>query len=345
MIKPQKILHIFAFKNIYCTFFQKFVEENYDTSLHQFVYLHQEDTGFSEKWNYWKSLRLDIQNADKIIIHFLPTGPDLFFWFVNRKALSKSIWVMWGRDLFYPIVKKGGLNKWFIESLRKILIPKIGRVIGDPSDYVFLKQYYQIAPPFNLIFYPLPGFNFEEKLSFEDGKPPFQILLGNSADPSNRHILTLDLIAKYKDDPITIYCPLSYGGTTDYIEKVCEKGREIFGEKFKPLLEYLPIETYTEILTNTDIGIMNHERQQGLGNIRTLLFQGKKVFMSSKKTPFKFYTQDLNFSIEDAQAIEEIDFEQFSQMSLETKNRNHELFKQHFGLGNLTQLWDSVFQS
>lgn len=345
-MKTQKeFLHIFAFQNIYCEYFQKFVEDKMDAARHQFVYLHKDGLSFFEKIRYWKSLRPQLEQAPKIIIHFLPTSTDLFFWMLHQSCLTKSIWCMWGRDVFYRKVRKAGVNKWIVESMRKHLIPKIDLITGHPSDYTFLKDCYPVSSKFELSFYPLPGFNLEEEVVFEQKSTPVQVLLGNSADPSNRHILTLELLAKFKEEEILILCPLSYGGNQAYIDRVCQAGQAIFGEKFKPLLEFLPIGTYNEILKKTDITLMNHERQQGLGNIRSLLFQGKKIFMANEQTPFTFYTQELGFHIEDAQGIDSMDFEEFSNMPLSAKRKNHELYKKHFGDENILQLWKNLFNA
>ena len=55
----------------------------------------------------------------------------------------------------------------------------------------------------------------------------------------------------------------------------------MFGGKFTPLLDYMSPLEYSSFLSGISIGVFNHDRQQGLGNIRKLLRMGSKVYVSS----------------------------------------------------------------
>ncbi len=344
MASRGKNLHIFAFNNIYCTFFQKFIEDNFDSAAHEFFYLQpKEKLSFFQKWSRWKSIKPSLHSTDKIFIHFLPTSSDLFFYFLNSYYLSKSYWSLWGRDVFYKDVKKSGLNKWVIETLRKSLIPKIGTIIGHPSDLQFLEQNYQVSSDFAFVFYPLPGLTFKEKVTFEQSKKTINILLGNSADPSNRHLITLDLLEKYKEEDLKIYCPISYGGPADYVKEVADYGKKLFGDKFIPLMDFMPIEEYKALLNKIDITVMNQERQQGLGNIRTLLFQGKKIYMARKNTPLEQYQKELKFNLFDVKDIDNEPFESFKSMPTSLKEDNSSLAKKHFGNKGIVEMWKPLF--
>src|SRR5690606_3405679 len=96
------------------------------------------------------------------------------------------------------------------------------------------------------------------------------ILVGNSADPSNNHLEILDKLLPYKDADIQIYTPLSYGDQ-DHAKLVSEYGKKLFSEKFSPVTDFMKEENYLNFLCSIDIAIFNHKRQQGMGNITTLL--------------------------------------------------------------------------
>src|SRR5690606_7080247 len=77
-----------------------------------------------------------------------------------------------------------------------------------------------------------------------------------------------------------LYVPLSYG-SEDYKNRIIKKGKELFGSRFKPLEDFIPYQEYITFLKNIDILILNHRRQQGMGNTIQALGMGKKVFLNS----------------------------------------------------------------
>jgi hypothetical protein len=113
------------------------------------------------------------------------------------------------------------------------------------------------------------------------------ILLGNSADPSNNHIEALERLLPFKGQEIKIYAPLSYGDQ-NHANKVISQGKEWFGDKFVPMTYFMPFEVYLEFLKSIDIAIFNHRRQQAMGNSIMLLGMGKTIFMRSDVSHWRF---------------------------------------------------------
>lgn len=113
------------------------------------------------------------------------------------------------------------------------------------------------------------------------GRSPFKVLVGNSATPSNRHIAALELLSRFANEDVMVYAPLSYGDER-YREEVVACGRRCFGDKFVPLLDYMDPAEYTNFLSSISVGVFNHDRQQGMGNIIKLLRMGSKVYISSE---------------------------------------------------------------
>ena len=114
------------------------------------------------------------------------------------------------------------------------------------------------------------------------------MLVGNSADPTNNHILILEKLAASKPLAINIYVPLSYGNE-EYAKKVIQKGYELFANKFIALTNFMPFEEYMKFLSTIDIAIFHHERQQAFGNIISLLSMGKKVYINQKSNLWKYF--------------------------------------------------------
>jgi hypothetical protein len=76
-----------------------------------------------------------------------------------------------------------------------------------------------------------------------------------------------------------ILCPLSYGNTA-YGDLVGAFGSRTYGESFVPLRTYLSTVAYVDALRSCSIAAMNHVRQQGLGNIIMMLWNGARIFLN-----------------------------------------------------------------
>ncbi len=86
------------------------------------------------------------------------------------------------------------------------------------------------------------------------------------SDPSNNHEQVFSMLKKFKNKNIKIICPLSWKSKIT-LKKQSHWAQSIFGAKFIPLTEFIEPDEYMKILSDIDIAIMNHDRQQGLGSI------------------------------------------------------------------------------
>ncbi|NJK98358.1 MAG: hypothetical protein HC905_28645 [Bacteroidales bacterium] len=98
----------------------------------------------------------------------------------------------------------------------------------------------------------------------------------------------LTILEPLKIELVSIICFLSYGDKL-YIDEVIEKGKNFFGEKFIPITEFLTKEKFAEVVSDVDFLIMNNIRQQGLGNVFTYLYLGKKVFIRPENGMYNFF--------------------------------------------------------
>lgn len=123
----------------------------------------------------------------------------------------------------------------------------------------------------------------------EDFNPPFHVdqdhprvhvLAGNSAYETNNHI---ELIDALRDHPklatAKVYMPLSYG-RAPYRDSVIAYGREVLGSALHPITEFMPLSSYNNLIAECGFVVMNHLRQQGLGNVLTALLAGSKVYLN-----------------------------------------------------------------
>lgn len=226
-----------------------------------------------------------MQKADKIILHGLFNKYVVILLFLMPWLLQKCYWVMWGGDLYVYQLGNRYSKSWKLkEFFRRPVIRRMGYLVtGTPGDVELARKWYD-ARGQHIRCFNYPSNIFEPSTCLEDKKHSgINILVGNSADPSNNHKEVLDRLRQYKDINIKIFCPLSYGNK-EYANKVMDYGKSIFGNKFIPITEFLKGDEYNEFLQTIDSAIFNHTRQQAFGNILKLLGYGKKVFIRKEST-------------------------------------------------------------
>lgn len=265
-----------------------------------------------------KILKNLIKYSDSVYFHYLTDFCCFLLLFYLKH--KKTCWIVWGSDLYYKInyqiydentkkILKGlniptSLYNKKLKLLYKLSIKKlthIGSLVD--GDYNLVKENFKINSKRIIFFYANP-INFQatilNKQKTDDSLKT--VFLGNSGDPSNNHITILQELQKYKN--IKIICPLSYGNKK-YIEKVVEIGKELYGKNFIPLLEFQKPDEYLNLLNSIDIAIMNHTRQQAMGNIFLILYLGKKLYLNPINPLYNMLiTNDLK--------IEKMDFNDFS---------------------------------
>jgi hypothetical protein len=113
------------------------------------------------------------------------------------------------------------------------------------------------------------------------------ILLGNSATRTNNHLEAFRLLDQFEHDARTIRVPLSYGNM-HYAKYVQAKGNEIFNGNLKAIRGFLPLNEYIKTIRSCGIVVMNHYRQQAMGNTTTMLWLGSKVYLNESNTFYQY---------------------------------------------------------
>ncbi|HEX4058514.1 MAG TPA: TDP-N-acetylfucosamine:lipid II N-acetylfucosaminyltransferase, partial [Galbitalea sp.] len=116
------------------------------------------------------------------------------------------------------------------------------------------------------------------------------VLIGNSASPTNNHLDAFELLACQDLGERRVIVPLSYGSAA-YRDVIVQRGTELFGANFLPLIERMPLDEYNEVVGNCDTIIMNQRRQQALGNIGTALYAGAGIFLDEVNPLYGFLKQ------------------------------------------------------
>lgn len=225
------------------------------------------------------------KKAERIILHswFFPKYIMFLSCYWVRKYPHKVFWNIWGHDLYNMYWnRKSSIKNMIKEILRKYFIKRVRAVGYIPGDYDFLKKHYVTKAKFFLSSYAYEFFDYNEEKK-DSQNDVINVMLGNSATKECRYIETIDLLASIDDGKMQIYCVLAYPkNNKSYIGEVSRHGKKIFGDRFVPIVSYMSYDEYMGFLKSIDIAIFNHNRQQGLGNIASLLYLGKKVFVSDE---------------------------------------------------------------
>ncbi|MSR16434.1 MAG: 4-alpha-L-fucosyltransferase, partial [Methylococcaceae bacterium] len=162
------------------------------------------------------------------------------------------------------------------------------------------------------------------------------IQVGNSAFSNNNHIEVFEKLYKFKDENIRIYVPLSYG-SSKYTQQVISAGQAMFGDKLIGMTDFMAFNEYLDFLSDIDVAIFNHERQQAMGNKITLLGLGKKVYMRSDITPWETFS---------AQGIKVFDIENIELFQLDKNIRQQNMIrvKEYFSKDNFVKQLENVFR-
>lgn len=299
------ILHIFNKQEKFSIPFVCFLKD-YHVDLENHMFFHYgKSSGYFEKEGvnalfsglasvkkHWKLYR-EMKKADKILIHGLASPFLLLLLMLRCDVSRKFYWLIWGKDLYFTqcVNMRNPIMKLY-ELARKKAIRNIKHIVTNiDGDYELARKWYHTEA--ELLYlgglaYPYNSSEIEE-LQIAEKQALKYILLGHSASISNNHLEALDYMKKQDDGSIEIICPLSYGGPKRYVEQVMKKGRELFGERFQPLVDFMPLEEYNNILKRVDVAFFFHRRQEAFNNTITLLGTGKKVYIRTESTLWDYF--------------------------------------------------------
>lgn len=233
-----------------------------------------------------KECREWLRECDAIILNWV----DAYMILSLMPFFSKIALLFWGADLQNAkrlIVRggiKGAIERKLIERARCLITLLPGEytelcAVCEPRGRWFLGK---------LLADSVHELHLQPSLSDQvSGK---RFLVGNSATQTNRHMEVFEQLARFIDRDITVYVPLAYGDA-EYRQRVLAEGERLLGDSFHPLLDFVDYSKYADFLGTISVAIFNNNRQQGMGNITTLLAQGAKVFLSEDGPMFKDFSQ------------------------------------------------------
>lgn len=172
-----------------------------------------------------------------------------------------------------------------------------------PNEYEMLKD--NLGMQARYLPFHYSGTSRATKYPRIDTNKACDILIGNSADPSNNHIDVIDLLRK-RGIKNKLYLPMAYDDDVyrSHVSKYLIK-HSIESEIQQELLS--PSD-YREKLLNCRAAVFGHIRQQAIGNIVICMRSGIKVFLFKDSVAYKFFKSigSYVFSIEEDLTVGEI---------------------------------------
>ena len=149
-------------------------------------------------------------------------------------------------------------------------------------------------------------------------------MLGNSASFSNNHVEIIDKLLTLELGNVKVIIPLSYGDKK-YGKYIADYAKWNLGKNAFPMLDFVPYDQYAELLASCGVVIMNHIRQQALGNVMQALMNGSRIYLNEQSTLYEFLVAS-GFHLSTIQKLSQI----YPLTPLEQQH-NKELYNRVFG--------------
>jgi 4-alpha-L-fucosyltransferase (fuc4NAc transferase) len=274
------------------------------------------------------------KKAEKVFFHDA-SNYQIPFLYIFKGILKKSYYVIWSTE------KSKYEKKFFIGSMFRYVKGNFkGYITLMKGDFDLIKKWYGTKGKLYLSFtYPS---NFYKKITLENlEKNEIVIQVGNSAQVCNNHLEILEKLKKFKNKNIKLYCILSYGndGGDNYLTEVITTGKNIFGDKFIPVTNFMEYSEYLSYLAKIDIAIFAHNMQKAFGNISSLLSMKKTVYLKESISTFETLKE---IGVEIKSFDKFIDLEKFDENILENNRR---IMEENFSEEKLIEQWKNIFEN
>ena len=319
----------------------QFINNNFNSNEH--LYLCELAEPFSRIPKLHNSVRLrtmsglnfNRENIQKIIHHGL-FRQQVLDWLYAHPDISrtKCYWVIWGGDLYGAYGNQGAIPN----STKDIEIRQNFKGYITAFDKDKACQMLNLdKDKFHTAYVSCPINKEIIEKTKKTEHDYIQIQVNHSCNETTLEML--EILSKWKHENIRITTVLSYGDMNCF-EKIKQTGKRIFGDKFSYLEHMVSPQEYAQFLEQNDILILNHNRQQGMGNTFTSLNLGTKIFIKSDISTFKFFQQE-KIKVFDTYEIKNMSFDEFILYS--QKEENIKKAQKYYDNDYLASLWKQIF--
>jgi dTDP-N-acetylfucosamine:lipid II N-acetylfucosaminyltransferase len=231
------------------------------------------------------------------------------------EARFKELFRKFRYELYYlPWIKKAMRRTDFFSS-------------PFPEDFDLLRAYFkdEFHPIYTRVFYGSVERTYVPGAEWVYGE---NILVGNSATATNNHLEVFAMLAGMDLGDQKIVVPLSYG-VDEYRDAILDRGKRLFGRRFQPITEFMPLQQYNNLIAQCSVVVMGHKRQQGGGNTATMLYKGAKVFLEEVNTVYQYFRKrgGYVYTLDD---LKKGGVRAFSPLTEEQKSKNREVVENYY---------------
>lgn len=319
--------------------------------------------------SYTKFSHLHKKTAfSKVIIHSLNSRKINFV--KNHIPTTVPVyWIIWGNDLYNKLLAPNGfeisdmesryfkkhqktsLANWYDRlkdnisaKRRELFIEKhINYIVTDTTevDYDMLTDFFpkfKQIPWKDFFYYPIDVILGKELMGqWTNGQ---NIQIGNSGSVSNNHEYAMRFIRNLDLANRNIYVPMSYSGFAEYLNAVKETGKQLFGDKFIPMEDFLPLQEYNKLMLSFGVVLYGNWRQEAIGNILISLYFGAKVFLP-KRNPVSLWAKKHNLIVFELETINQNEID--SPLTDEDRIHNREILMKLYNSDRMKALIKSTF--
>lgn len=314
--------------------------------------------------HFWQTIG-DVSQYKYIILHYLDNNKIRF----ARKVTHPRIaWIIWGADLYFRLLRPKGYKLFYdkriirntfqldYSPLKRILtnlkqhfinrsslkaVQKVSYLMGLHGDYDLLVKYYpclKIIEWKDFFYYPLddiiPKALLKNQILGDD------IVVGNSASIYGNHEEVFLQLSKINIGKRKVKVPLSYGASS-VIKYIKEKGELLLGNRFVPILDFMPLDDYNRFLCSARTYIYGNYRQEAEGNIVVALYLGGAVFLHPSNVLLKEYRNMGCICFSTDELTEKIGYH----LTDEEKRKNMEIMQMHYNHDRLLNIIRTEFAS
>ena len=309
------------------------------------------------------SFSCDLKECDCLVVHFLHIIKAQAI--MRTPKHLPVVWAGWGGDyydllsqsgfkllgdrtqqLVYTLERQIGCSTTKIIRRFKALISKIRYSVfyapiikkaikrvdffSSPfeEDFALLRSHFEkdFDPIYTRIFYGSVERTFMSGVESIYGN---NILIGNSATATNNHLEVFEMLSTHDLGDRQIIVPLSYGDT-NYRDAIIAYGSSLFGDRFQPVVDLMPLDEYNTHIAQCSMVVMGHRRQEGAGNTFTMLYKGSKVFLDEANTVYQYLKNNgaYVYALQDLRSGEESIFDALTD---EQKHKNRQVMEEYTG--------------
>jgi hypothetical protein len=146
------------------------------------------------------------------------------------------------------------------------------------GDFALLKQHY--SPPAEMLRFQYGAHRPEALRELNpslSGGDRLRLMMNHSGSTSGNHI---HLLKKYLGDKegLEVVATLSYGNSA-HIGEVINLGRQLMGDRFLPMREFMKRKEYFHFLSTVNILLLGHKRQEAGNTLFLSFILGTKVIL------------------------------------------------------------------